>query len=174
MAHKRVDNKAEAVKVQQAKVAESEAKGHGQRLEQRTRALGVLAKECNEAQHKQDKLAAQAKALGPPRERADRDFRKQTIMTIRTLLLENALTSFMAVLLGLLNRKVSLDCLLQILVERSGSHVETDSQVISWVNTAGVSVPYHRLLAESVAGLCAMDVRYQGQPIQVRLKAMSP
>jgi hypothetical protein len=28
----------------------------------------------------------------------DRDFRKQTIMTVRTLLLENALMSFMAVL----------------------------------------------------------------------------
>jgi hypothetical protein len=34
--------------------------------------------------------------------------RKQTIMTIRTLLLENALTSFMAVLFGLLTMKMSL------------------------------------------------------------------
>lgn len=36
-AHKRVDKKAEAVKAQQDKVAESEAKGHGKRLEQRQR-----------------------------------------------------------------------------------------------------------------------------------------
>jgi hypothetical protein len=173
-AHKRVDKKAEAVKVQQAKVAESEAQGHGKRLEQRTRALVVLEKECKDAQDKQDKLAVQAEALGPPRERADRDFRKQTIMTVRTLLLENALTSFMAVLLGVLNLKVSLECLLKILFERSGSRVETDSQVIYWVNTAGISVPYHRLLAEIVEGLCAMDLRYQGKPIQVRLKARPP
>ena len=173
-AHKRLDKKTEAVKGQQAKVAESEAKRHGKRLEQRTRALVVLAKECKDAQHTQDQRTAQAKALGPPRERAERDGRTQTIMTVRTLLLENALTSFMAVLLELLNMTVSLDCLLKILFERSGSHVETDSQGISWINTAGLSVPYHRLLAEIVEGLCAMDLRYQGKPIQVRLKAMSP
>src|SRR4030095_15676291 len=110
-------------------------------------------------------------ALGRPKERADRDFRKQTIMTIRTLLLENALTSFMAVLSGLLTMKMSLECLLKILFERSGARVETDSQVIYWGNPAGLSGPYHRLLVEIVAGLCVMDLRYQGKPIQVRLKA---
>jgi hypothetical protein len=162
------------VQVQQAKVAESEAHGHGKRLEQRTRALVVLEKDCKDAQHTHATLAAQAAALGPPRERADRDFRKQTVMTVRTLLLENALTSFMAVLLGILNSKGSLDCLLKILFERSGSRMETDSQVIYWVNTAGLSVPYHRRLAVLVAGLGAMDLRYQGKPIHVRLKVMPP
>jgi hypothetical protein len=95
-------------------------------------------------------------------------------MTLRTLLLENALTSFMAILFGLLTMKMSLDCLLKILFERSGARVVTDSQVIYWVNTAGLSGPYHRLLVEIVAGLCAMDLRYQGKPIQVRLKATPP
>jgi hypothetical protein len=80
----------------------------------------------------------------------------------------------MAVLLGILNSKVSLDCLLKILFERSGSRMETDSQVIYWVNTAGLSVPYHRRLAVLVAGLGAMDLRYQGKPIHVRLKVMPP
>ena len=112
--------------------------------------------------------------MGPPGERADRDFRTQTIMTFRTLLLENALSAFMVVLLGRLQTKVSLECVLHLLFERSGSRVETDSQVIYWVNTAGLSVPYHRLLAETVEGLCAMDLRYQGKPIQVRLKATPP
>jgi hypothetical protein len=107
-------------------------------------------------------------------ERAERDFRKQTIMTIRTLLLENALTSFMAVLLDLRTMNLSLECLWKILFERSGARVVTDSQVIYWVNTAGLSGPYHRLLVEIVAGLCAMDLRYQGKPIQVRLKATPP
>jgi len=170
----RADKKSDQIKAQQDKVAESAAKGHGKRLEQRQRTLAVMEKECKDIQYKQDQLAAREAALGPPGERADRDFRKQTIMTVRTLLLENALTSFMAVLLGLLTRKVSLECLLKILFERSGSRVETDSQVIYGVNTAGLSVPYHRLLAETVEGLCAMDLRYQGKPIQVRLKATPP
>jgi hypothetical protein len=173
-AQQRVSKKAEAVQTQQTKVAESAAQGHGKRLAQRQRALAGLAQELQAVQYHQAQLAAQATALGPLRERADRDFRKQTIMTMRTLLLENALTSFMTVLLGLLTMKMSLDCLLKILFERSGARVVTDSQVIYWINTAGLSGPYHRLLVEIVAGLCAMDLRYQGKPIQVRLKATPP
>jgi hypothetical protein len=170
----RGSKKAKAVQTQQAKVAESVSKGHGKRLEQRQRTLAGLEQERQAVQHHQAQLASQATALGPPRERADRDFRKQTIMTIRTLLLENALTSFMAVLLGLLTMQMSLDGLLKILFERSGARVVTDFQVIYWVNTAGLSGPYHRRLVEIVAGLCAMDLRYQGKPIQVRLKATPP
>ena len=171
---KRVDKKADEVKAYQDKVAASEAKGHGKRLEQRQRALVIVAQEFKDAQHQHAKLAAHASALGPPKERADRAVRTQTIMTLRTLLLENALTSFMAVLLGILNIQVSLDCILRVLFERSGTRMETDSHVIYWVNTTGLSVAYQRLLTEVVDGLGAMDLRSQGKPIRVRLKALSP
>src|SRR4029450_5629470 len=112
--------------------------------------------------------------LGPSGERADRDFRKQTIMTMRTLLLENALTSFMTVLLGVLNIQVSLDCILRVLFERSGARMETNSHGLYWVNTTGLSVAYQRLLAEGVKGGGTMDLRHQGKPIGVRLKALFP
>ena len=95
-------------------------------------------------------------------------------MTVRTLLLENALTSFMAVLWGFLKTPVSLDCLLKLLFERSGARLETATQVVYWVNTTGLSVSYHRLLAAVVDGLCAMDLREQGKPLHVRLKTMPP
>jgi hypothetical protein len=173
-AQKRVNKKAEGLKAQQDKVGESESKGHGKRLEQRQRALVVVEKELKDAQHTHAQLTEQAVAIGPPRERADRDFRKQTIMTVRTLLLENALMAFMAVLCGRLQTKVSLDCLLRILFERSGSRMATASQVVYWVNTAGLSLPYRRLLTEVVEGLCAMDLREQGKPIRVCLKNMPP
>ena len=97
-AQKRVDKKAEGLKVQQDKVAESVHHGHGKRLAQRQRALARGEKECKDAQDKHAKLRAQDSALGPPRERMDRDFRKQTIMTIRTLLLENGLPGAIAVM----------------------------------------------------------------------------
>ncbi len=174
VAQKRVDKKAEERKVQQDKVVESESKGHGKRLEQRQRALVVVEKELKDAQHTHAQLTEQAVAIGPPRERADRDFRKQTIMTVRTLLLENALMAFMVVLCGLLQTKVSLDCILRILFERSGSRMATASQVVYWVNTAGLSLPYRRLLSEVVDGLCAMELQDQGKPIRVRLKDMPP
>src|SRR5712692_4161338 len=174
VAHTRVDKRVEALKAQQAKVAESEHHGHGKRLAQRQRALVLMEKALQDAQAQQAIRTEQASALGPPRERADRDFRKQTIMTVRTLLLENALTAFMAGLLGHLNLKVSLDCLLKILFERSGARMETDSQVVYWVHTTGLSVAYQRLLTQVADGLCAMDLRHQGKPIRVRLRDMPP
>jgi hypothetical protein len=171
-AHKRGHKQSEAFEAKQVQVAESVSKGHGKRLAQRQRALAGLEKEWKDTQHKYDQLTEQAQALGPPGERADRDIRKQTIMTVRTLWLENALTSFMAVLLGHLTLKVSLDALVKILLERSGARMETDSQVIYWVNTTGLSVSYQRLLAQVTDGLCAMDVRHQGKLIRVRLRHM--
>lgn len=173
-ARKRVDKKAEAVRMKQAQMAESEAKGHGKRLEQRQRAVAELAKELQHAQYQHDQLTEQANALGPPGGRADRDFRKQTIMTFRTLLLENALMAFMSVLLGHLDLQVSLDCLLKLLFERSGARMETDGHVVYWVNTAGLSASYQRLLTAAVDGLCAMDLREQGKPIHVRLQGLPP
>jgi len=52
--------------------------------------------------------------------------------------------------------------------------METDSQIIYWINMTGLSVPYRRLLAEIVTGLCAMDLRDQDKPIHVRLRDMPP
>ena len=48
--------------------------------------------------------------------------------------------------------------------------METVSQVVYWVNPAGLSLSYRRLLAEVVEGLCAMELRDQGKPIRVYLK----
>jgi hypothetical protein len=173
-AQQRVDKKAEALQAKQAHMAESEAKGHGKRLAQRQRALAGLAKEVQDAQHTHDQLAEHAQALEPPRERAERDVRTQTIMTVRTLLLENALRAFMGVLVGTLQTTVSLETILHLLFERGGARMETNSQVVYWVNTAGLAVPYRRVLTEVVDGLCVMDFMEQGKPICVRLKDRPP
>ena len=95
-------------------------------------------------------------------------------MTCRTVLLEHALMAFMAALLGNLHSKGSLACVLHLLLERSGASLETASEIVSWVNTTGVALPYRRLLAEVVDGLGAMDLRAQGKPIHVGLKDMPP
>ena len=173
-AHTRVDKKAEAVTAQQAKVAESEGKGHGTRLEQRQRTLVTLAQELKDAKGKQAKLSEQTAALGPAGQRADRDFRKQTIMTIRTLLLENLLRAFMVALLAGLQIQVSLEQVLRLVFERRGARMETPSQVVYWINSAGLSLSKRRLLGEIVEGLCTMGLQDQGKPIHVRLKEMPP
>jgi hypothetical protein len=174
MTHKRADKKAEALRVHQAQVAESESNGHGKRLEQRLHALVTLEQERKGAQEHHAQVAAQAAALGSPGQRADRDCRTQTIMTVRTLVLENALRAFMVMLLATMQTQVSLERVLRLLFERSGARMETPSQVIYWVNTAGLSLPNRRLVTEVVEGLCAMDLQEQGKPIYVRLKDMPP
>jgi hypothetical protein len=173
-AQKRVEKQEQAVTTPQAKGLESTSTGPGTRLEQRQRTLGRWANAYQDAPHKHDQWAAAAVAVGPLGERADRDVRTQTIMPVRTLLLENALTSFMAVLLGFLKRPVRLDCLLTLLFERSGARLETATPVVYWINTTGLSVAYHRLRAAVVDGLWAMDVREQGKPLHVRFKTMPP
>ncbi len=173
-AHERVDKKAEAVKSQQAKVAESEAKGHSRRLEQRQGKLVALEHELKDAKGQQAKRSEQAATLGPAGQRADRDFRKQTIMTMRTLFLENMLRAFLAALLTTLPIQVSLEQVLRLLFERRGARMETPSQVVYWVNTAGLSQSNQRLLGKIVEGLGAMDLQGHGKPIHVRLKDMPP
>jgi hypothetical protein len=173
-AHKRVAKQAAALKAQQDKVAESVAKGHGKRLEQRRRTVLTLEHACKEAKATQAKCSEQVVTLGPAGQRADRDFRKQTIMTIRTLLLENWLRAFMGALAATLSTKVSLPQVLSLLFERSGSRMETPSQVLYWVNSAGLSLSNRRLLSEVAQGLCAMGLQEKGKPVHVRLKDLPP
>lgn len=173
-AHTRVDKQAEALKAQQDTVAESASTGHGKRLEQRTRTLLTLEPACKEAKAQQAKCSEHASPLGPAGQRADRDFRKQTIMTMRTLLLENLRRAFMGALAATRHTKVSLPQVLRLLFERSGSRMETPSQVVYWVNSVGLSLATRRLLGEIVEGLCAMGLQEQGKPIHVRLKDMPP
>jgi hypothetical protein len=85
-APKRVGKKADAVKTPQATGAAAASQGHKNRLEQRQRALAGGEQGLKDAKHPHDKLAEQAAAFGAPGERAERDFRKQTIMTFRPLL----------------------------------------------------------------------------------------
>jgi len=173
-AQKRVNKQAEHLKTPQDQVAESASTGHGKRLEQRQRALARVEEERRAAPHPPANVAEHAAALGLPGERADCDVRKQTIMTWRTLLVENALMACMVLLWGRLQTKGSVDGLFRILCAHSGARRETASQVVSWVNTAGVSVAYPRLLTEVVAGLCAMDLQEQGQRMRVRLQDLPP
>ena len=101
----RVDTPGEAGEVPQVTVAESTSPRHGKRLEQRQQAL-VRVEEAREgAQHHQAQRAPHASAFGAPRERADRDVRHQTIMTCRTVWLEQALMACMAIRLGHLHSK---------------------------------------------------------------------
>lgn len=173
-AQSRVEKKSQALEAKREQVAQSEAKGHGKRLDQRQRAAAVLEQELREAVQHEARLQERLDDLAGPKERADRDFRKQMIMTIRTLFLENLLGAFMAVLWTVLSKKVSLEQVLKLLFERSGSRIERDREVMYWVNTTGLSRSNQRLLSEIIEGLNAMGLVERGKTVRIGLKCLPP
>jgi hypothetical protein len=166
----KVSRQEQLLRDQEAKVAESQEKGHTKRLEQRQCRLGQVQEKLKKVTEKEEQLSEQLNRLGTPRERADRDFRKQTIMTIRTLLLENALLSFLSAVCAAMQGQISLECLLKLLFERSGACLETPSEMTYWVSTNGLSVTYRNSLQKLVEALSAMNLRCRGKPIRLRLR----
>ena len=168
------DHQAELIERQQCKVQESQARGHGKRLQQRQRNLHQLQHEQQALQHTAQRLSTDIEALGPPRQRADRDVRKQSLMTFRTLLLENTLLTFHAALCALLATPVSLESLLNLVFARSGARANTSGEGLYWLNTQGLSRPNRQLLAQIAEALCAMNLTHQGKPIRVQLREQPP
>lgn len=155
-------------------VAESASKGHVKRLEQRECAAVVLEEKLSEAKKREAQLQEQVDHFEAPKERADRDMRKQTMMTIRTLFLENLLQGFMSMLLSVLPNKVSLEKVLKLLFERSGSRIERDKIITYSINTTGLSLGNRRVLDEIVEGLNVMGLVEGGKPVHICLKVLPP
>lgn len=169
-AQQKLSEQKQLVVEQEAKVAESQEKGHTKRLDQRKNRLDELQDKLEKTTAKDEKLAEKLDQLGPPKERADRDFRKQTVMTLRTLLLENALLSFMSALCTAMQGQISFECLLKLLFERSGACLETSSEITYWINASGLSLTHKNTLLRVIEGLSKMDLKCRGKPIRLRLK----
>jgi len=170
----RVAEKSLELEAKRKLVAESEAKGHVKRLEQRERTVVVLEEKLGEAKQREAQRQEQVDGFEAPKERADRDVRKQTILTIRTLFLENLLQGFMTVRLSVLPKKVSLEKVLKLLFERSGSRIERDKIITYWINATGLSLGNRRVLEEIVEGLNAMGLMEGGKPVCIDLKDLPP
>jgi len=160
----------ENVRDQENKVKYSEEKGHGKRLEQRRKNLSKAQAELKKRREKHKDITDKIESFGPPKQREDRDFRKQSIMTFRTLLLENFLRIFLSDLLDKISIKLSLESLISLLFKRSGAVIETYTQIIYWLNTAGLSKSYKKKLAKIIEGLNALNLCREGRLIRVRLR----
>ncbi len=168
----RVAKKKEKIEEQEEKVRESETKGHGKRLEQRRNRLAVMNADYAKAASKQEDITASIDGIGPPGERADRDFRKQSIMTFRTLLLENSLIAFMSLLMANITGAFSmnLDSLIRLLFERSGGFFETPSELVYLVNMNGLSKSNRVIMLELIEGMNRMEIKRDGKPVSVRAR----
>ena len=153
------------------KIKESEDKGHTTRLQQREDRLLRIKADLQETKMRVEKINEQIEKTGEPGQRADRDFRKQLIMTVRTLILENCLMRFWQILTEGYGTKMGMDNLIEMLFNRSGAYVETSSKIDYWVNTKGLSVAYREKINKLAAAFNAMELNREGKPIQLKIRA---
>jgi hypothetical protein len=166
----RVEKTVKYVDQQRKKVLESKEHEHGIRLVQRENKLRIKEEKLQKLTQKHAALVAKHNDLGKPKTRFDRDFRKQTIMTVRSLLLDNALMAFVAMLCGKLDEPVTVESLLNLLFGRSGSRVEKTAEIIYRINTQGLSLKNYQELSRMVVGINALELKYTGKIVRLRLQ----
>ncbi len=169
----RIAKKKEKIDEQEKKVRESEEKSHGKRLEQRENGLAVMNADYKKVASKREDIEKKIKKLGPPGKRSDRDFRKQSIMTFRTLLLENKLMAFMSLLMGCITEapRMGLESLIRLLFERSGGFYETPSELVYLVNMNGLSKTNTETMTKLIEGVNKMGLKKDGKPVRARARS---
>lgn len=147
-------------------VSDSEENGHKNRLDSRKKKHAMLEAEAEVLKGKYDKSAQRLKALGEPKQRADRDFSKQNVMTFRTLLLENVLRDFYE---ALKPEGVGLDRFVDLFMMRGGSVMETSNEWIYWLDVNGLSKRHQIILTRLAEKINAMSLLRAGKAIQARV-----
>jgi hypothetical protein len=164
------EKKEQAAAIQREKVKESEENNHGKRLDQRRRRLIEMEKEVKEAKKKEEDLREKAASRGPVGKRSDRDFRKQKIMTFRTLFLENALLAFILALAEQIGVTIGAATINSLFFKRSGDRLETVDEIVYRLSTDGLSAHYKKELGKIAEGLSRMGIRCRGKPVRVELR----
>ncbi len=171
---KKIESKEAKIEEQERKVDESKNKAHGKRLEQRERLLDEIRSDLGDLNKAKKKIEDKIEALDQPKERHDRDFRKQKIMTFRTLYLENLLLFFFSALAKLIDIPLSQGCLLELFFKRSGGYFETASEIVYFLNVDGLSKSNRIKLVKIVEGCCKMGLTRNGKPVRMRIRPLPP
>jgi len=96
---------------------------------------------------------------------------EQSFNAFLTLHREKALKAFFDELSVHLQQKISLETLITLYFNRSGSLAETSSEIIYFLDTKGLSASDRQTLADIVQAVTAMNIKSkEGKPIRVRLK----
>jgi len=167
---KKITKKETEIDNQMKMIEDSKSKGQVKRLVQRQNALEKKQEKLEKHAKKEEKLKKEKEELGLPKQRADRDLRKQKIMTIRTLLLENTLIAFFLALLEKVEMKIGLDTLIALFFDRSGTIVESPTQIVYRLDINGVSEKYRSILEDIVQGINAMDLSYKGKFVKAMVR----
>lgn len=167
----KVRKKEAEITTQFEKIKESEENGHQIRLMQRQNRLVAINENVKKIKIKAEKINIQLEKTGESRQRADRDFRKQLIMTVRTLILENCLMRFWRILTEGSGTKIGMDHLIEVLFNRTGTYLETSARIVYWVSTKGLSAAYKEKINKLADAFNAMELNRQGKPVQLKIRA---
>ncbi len=96
---------------------------------------------------------------------------EQSFLSFVTLDQERALKVFFDELSVHLRQKISLETLITLYFNRSGSLAETSSEIIYFLDTKGLSASDRQTLADIVQAVNAMNIKSkEGKPTRVRFK----
>ena len=151
------------------KVRESRLKGHGKRLEQRAEKLKQYREDKKQVQQKMKNVVAEKKKLGKRGTREDRDFRKQSLMTFRTLWMENLLCIFVALISDTLKIKAGIEVILHLFFRRAGIMEETTSHIVYTFNSDNLSLKYQEILQNLVDGFNNLSLNHRGKQVVARV-----
>ena len=92
------------------------------------------------------------------------------IVTARTLLLENMLSAFNALLISLMSMPLSLEMMLTLFFDRSGFCIEKADTLIYYINKGGLSAQTQRLLLEIIQAINSMNLKFKEKIVQIRIR----
>ena len=146
-------------------------KGHHKRLNQRQTKEQELGKAKERLRAESDENHKKLNEIGEVGERGDRDFRKQSIMTFRTLLLENKLREFLNEINQHLETPVTLEMLLTLLFYRNGSFAEYPKECVYFLNSNGLSTNSQQDLNRIIEGINQMGLVKNGKPVILKMRS---
>lgn len=157
----------QAIAVQNEKIQAARDKNQSRLLSIRTCNLEKLQQQQTTIAQEFVAIEASKNKLGAPTQKADRDLRKQTIMTFRTLWLENALKAFFALVCSLLKQPIDIKIFLNLLFFRPAVVQETDSQLLYYLDCKGLSAKYQNILQDIVTGFNSISMFHRGKQVAI-------
>lgn len=154
---------------QYSKIRDSIDKGHDKRLEARFAKFNLMIQQKDGILADIQIVRQEKEKLGEPGLRADRDFRKQTIMTFRTLWVENMLQKFTHLVAGNLRFPVDIDIVLELFFLHRGMLVETAEEILYLIDSRDLSQKYQGILEQIVAGANQISLAHRGKRITLKL-----
>ena len=154
---------------QRKKVAASIIKGHQDLLQKRKRNLGEYQQIEQKLSNQLKALEEQKDSLGSTGHRADRDYRKQHIMTCRTAWLENRLKDFTAVISQDLEHSIDIETLLALFFRRSAKVIETQDTFWYRFESNGLSRKFQIILGKIIDGFNRISLSLKGKKIIAQL-----